>query len=317
MALSILLPNPFPYLFFFWSINAVSVIVTSAQQPAILRRHVDPHAFPAIFSRNKIIGIVIVTIGSFAIGSTLDSTESYFPYNYVFFMLIACFSTFAGMALIAKLAPREKIKIKYRLAWPFRECSRTMWWMALNNMGITMAIPLFVIYHVKLLQFNNTQIAYFIVAAGVVSAITLPLARHLMASKGLMKVYSFAIIGMAIVILPYGFVYSFWALLALQVLNGMLMAVHEVALQSVMMDDAPNHKHEMAYFSDFQLIMHIGNAIGPLLAAALLIALPLWGCFAVIALLRLTFYYSKRLTQPNLRHGNREITANSRELPHD
>jgi hypothetical protein len=297
MALSILLPNPFPYLLFFWSINAVAVMVTFVQQPAIMRRHLEPNMFPTIFNNNKIIGIVILTAGSFAIGSALDASQSWFPNNYVAFMLLGCLTTFAGMALIAGLAPREKINITFRMEWPFRECNRTMWWMALNYMGIAMVAPLFVIYHIKELNFSNTQIAYFIVATGAISALMLPLTRRLIEQAGLMKVYGFSVIAMAVLILPYGLIQSFWLLLGLQVLNGIANAVHEVTQQSVMMEDAPNHRHEMAYFSDFQLIMHIGLAVGPLIAALLLEVLPLWGCFALIAVLRLMFYFSQRLVR--------------------
>jgi len=167
--------------------------------------------------------------------------------------------------------------------------------MALNYMGIAMVAPLFVIYHIKELNFSNTQIAYFIVATGAISALMLPLTRRLIEQAGLMKVYGVSIIAMALLILPYGLIQSFWLLLALQVLNGIANAVHEVTQQSMMMEDAPNHQHEMAYFSDFQLIMHIGLAVGPLIAALLLEVLPLWVCFTIIALLRLMFYFSQRL----------------------
>src|SRR5690606_18014807 len=113
------------------------------------------------------IGIVIITIGSFTIGQALDSTEQYFPYNFVAFMLIGCLSTFAGMALIAALAPRSKVRLRLRRMWPFQEGTRTMWWMGLNHMGIGMVGPLFVIYHINKLGFSNTQVAYFIVATGI------------------------------------------------------------------------------------------------------------------------------------------------------
>jgi hypothetical protein len=295
MALSILLPNPFPFLFFFWSINAISVIVTSAQQPAILRRCVPPDAFPALFSRNKMIAIFITTAGSFLIGHALDATDAWFPYNYVASMLIGCLSTFTGMALIAELAPREKVKLRFTWVRPFQECDRRMWWMALNNTGIYMAQPLFTIYHVKTLHLTNSQIASFVVTAGLVSAVSLPFVRRLMERVGAMKVYSAAIVGMIVSIIPYGYVNSFGLLIVLQTWIGLTMAVTEVASQTVMMRDAEKHNKEMAYFSDFQLVMHLGNALGPLAAGALLAFLPLWAAFVVIAVLRLLFFASYRL----------------------
>lgn len=168
MALSVLMPNPIPYLLFFWSINAVAVMITSAQQLAIMRRCVQPDEFPSMFSLIKIIGIIITTVGSFSLGSVLDATNTFFPNNFVVSMLIGCLSTFTGMALIADLAPNEKQKIRFTWVRPFKECDRTIWWMGLNNIGIAMVSPLFIIYHVITLNLSNIQIAYFIVISGVV-----------------------------------------------------------------------------------------------------------------------------------------------------
>lgn len=292
MALCVLLPNPIPYLLFFWSINAVAVMVTGAQQPAIMRRWVEPSEFPVIFSHTKMIGIVIVTIGSFAIGHFLDAYQWMFPTNYVISMLVGCAATFAGMALIAELAPKERKPIRLTWVKPFQECDRRIWWMGLNNAGIAMVAPLFVIYHVNTLGLSNAQIAYFVVTAGIVSTLVLPLARRAMERFGIHKVYGVAMIGLAVAVLPYGWIQSFWALLVIQGWLGVCLAVQEVASNSIMMKEASKHKKEMAYFSDFQLVMNAGNAVGALAAGVLIAVLPLWGCFVVISVSRLFLYFA-------------------------
>ncbi|MDF2725028.1 MAG: ProP7, partial [Paenibacillus sp.] len=283
MALSVLLPNPIPVLLFFWSINAVSVIVTSAQQPAILRRLIEPRQFPLLFNRNKVIALVITTSGGLLLGHALDATDAFFPYNYVVSMLIGCLSTFTGMTLIAGLAPREKTKIQFRLSMPFRECDRNIWWMALNNTGTYMTPALFTIYHVKVMHLSNAQIGYFVVTSGIVSALALPLVRRLMERFGTMRVYSVAVLGMIACVLPYGFIHAYGLLIAAQAWIGFMFAVSEVSTQTMMMEEAGKHKAEMAYFSDFQLVMQIGMAVGPLVGGLLLSVMPLWLCFAVIA----------------------------------
>ncbi|WP_248930160.1 MFS transporter [Paenibacillus hamazuiensis] len=293
MAFSVLLPNPIPYLLFFWSINAVAVMITGAQQPAIMRKWVEPSEFPKIFSTNKIIGIVIATLGSFAIGAVLDATGAFFPKNFVVSMLIGCLATFTGMSLIAELAPHEKKPIRFTWVKPFQECDRTIWWMGLNNIGVAMVAPLFIIYHVKVLGLTNTQIAYFVVTSGILSALLLPLARRLMERLSSSKVYAVAVLGMAVAIIPYGFVHQLWLLIVLQGLIGLCQSIHEVASQSMMMEEAGKHKKEMAYFSDFQLVMNGGNAIGAFVAGALVAVMPLWGCFVVIAALRLVFFMAR------------------------
>ena len=74
-----------------------------------------------------------------------------------------------------------------------------------------------------------------------------------------------------------------------------MLAVCEVSTQTMMMEEAGKHKAEMAYFSDFQLVMQIGMAIGPLVAGALVAVLPLWACFSAVALLRLAFFLSRSI----------------------
>lgn len=297
MAFSVLLPHPIPYLLFFWSINAISVMVTGAQQPAIMRKWVPANEFPRIFSNNKIIGIIIVTFGSFGIGYFLDAYNWMFPKNYVISMLIGCFATFAGMSLIAELAPREKEPIKFTWMRPLQECDRRTWWMGLNNVGIAMVAPLFVIYHVNVLKLSNSQIAYFVVIAGIVSSLLLPVARRCMERFGMMRVYGVAVIGMALAVLPYGLIQSFWLLFVIQGWVGVCLAVHEVSSQTIMMKEAAKHRKEMAYFSDFQLVMNAGNGIGALVTGALVAVLPIWGCFIVIGITRLFFYFSCRVTE--------------------
>ncbi|MCZ8516334.1 MFS transporter [Paenibacillus filicis] len=294
MALCVLLPHPIPYLLFFWSINAVAVMITGAQQPAIMRQWVEPSEFPRIFSNNKMIGIAITTIGGFAIGQYLDAFQWMFPKNYVISMLVGCAATFAGMALIAELASKEKQPIRLKWVVPFKECDRKTWWMGLNNIGIAMTAPLFIIYHVKVLDLSNTQIAYFVVITGIVSTLLLPLARRAMERFGLMKVYGTAVIGMALAVLPYGWIHAYWLLLLIQGWLGVCLSIHEVASQTIMMNEVPRHKKELAYFSDFQLVMNAGNGIGALLTGLLTALLPLWGCFIVIAAARLLFYFSYR-----------------------
>jgi len=298
MAFSVLLPDPIPPLLFFWSINAVAVMVTEAQQPAIMRRWVDPGEFPKIFSMNKIIGIVIVTAGSFAIGQFLDATDHWFPKNYVLTMLVGCFSTFAGMSLIAKLASQEKQPVRLRWVRPFRECDRTIWWMGLNNVGIALVNPLFVIYHVNHLHLTNTQIAYFVITSGIVSSLVLPAARRWMERFGTVRVYSLSVLGMALSVLPYGFITPLWLLIIMQGWIGACLSVHEVSSQSMMMEEANKHAKEMDYFSDFQLVMNLGNSLGALLCGVLVSVFPIWACFALIAVLRILFLVSIRLKLP-------------------
>ncbi|MDF2720691.1 MAG: hypothetical protein K0Q59_366, partial [Paenibacillus sp.] len=43
----------------------------------------------------------------------------------------------------------------------------------------------------------------------------------------------------------------------------------------------------------FQLVMQIGMAVGPLVGGLLLSVMPLWLCFAVIAVLRLLLFLSR------------------------
>jgi MFS family permease len=308
MALCILLPNPIPYLLFFWSVNAVSVMVTGAQQPAIMRKHVEPSRFPRIFSVNKMIGITIVTIGSMGIGIALDATDLFFPMNYVVSMLIGCLATFAGMSLIAELAPVVKQKIRLTWVRPFQECDRTIWWMGLNNIGISMVGPLYTIYHVKMLQLSNTQIAYFVLMSGILSAVMIPLARRWMERYSVKRIYTIAVLGMAVTILPYGFIETFWVLVLVQGWVGVCLSVHEVASQSMMMEEAAKHKKEMAYFSDFHLVMNAGNGIGALIAGALVFFLPVWGCFILVAVARLLF-----LASIKLRSSEKSLNSKTRE----
>lgn len=302
MALSVLLPNPLPYMLFFWGINAFSVMVTATQQPAIMRRNIEQNTLLRVIDNTKLIGVIILTAGSFVVGSTLDATQSWFPRNYVAFMLVGCLATFVGMTLIAKLAPRDNIRLAFRPSLPLRECNRSMWWMALNSLGIAMEIPLFVIYHVKVLTFNNMQIGFFLAASGAFSVLGLPLTRSLRKHLGETKMYGLSVIVMAGVFMPYGLIQSFWFLLVLQALNGVAVAVYDVTQQGLMIYDATNHTHEMGYFSDFQLIMHFSLAVGPPLAASLLEVLPLWSCFAIIALLRMFFFLSKPRVMPSLHY---------------
>lgn len=307
MALSVLLPNPVPVLLAFWSVNAVSVIVTSAQQPAIMRRVIEPDRFPTLFSRIKMIALFITTFGGLLIGYALDATDRFFPYNYVVSMLIGCLSTFTGMSLIAGLAPRERTPIRLRWMRPFQECDRNLWWMALNNAGIYMTPPLFTIYHVKVLHLSNTQIAYFVVTSGIVSAIALPLVRKLMERYGTMRIYAVALLGMAACALPYGWISHYGLLVAAQAWTGLTMAVCDVATQTRMMEEAGKHKAEMAYFSDFQLVMQLGMAIGPLIGGALLQWMPMPACFAVIAIFRIAVVLSRAMwPNPSNKAGKRK-----------
>lgn len=296
MALSVLLPNPVPVLLACWGVNAMAVMVTGAQQPAIMRRVVRQEEFPRMFSTNKLIGIVILVSGSYGIGLALDATQRFFPLNYASSMLVGCLATFTGMNLIAKLAPEGREPVRLHLVRPFRETDRRMWWMALNNVGVAMAAPLFTIYHVNRLGLSNTRIAYFVIASGVLSALLMPLTRKAIERYGSLRIYAAAMLGMALAVLPYGTISSFGLLVALQAVLGGCSAVTEVATNSIMMDEAGKHKREMDYFSDFQLLMNGGNALGALLSGLLLTRLPLWGCFLAIALIRLAVLASVRLS---------------------
>jgi hypothetical protein len=294
MALSVLLPNPIPILLVCWGINAMSVMVTSAQQPAIMRRVMPQDEFPKMFSTNKLIGIVILVVGSYGIGHALDATQEFFPLNYSVSMLIGCLATFVGMNLIASMAPHEKKPIRLHMVSPFQECNRTMWWMAFNNIGVAMAGPLFTIYHVNKLGLSNTEIAAFVIASGVVSAILMPVTRRAIERFGSMRIYGVALLGMALAVLPYGHITHYAVLVLLQAWIGGCAAVTEVSTNSIMMEEASKHKQEMDFFSDFQLLMNGGNAVGGLLSGLLLAVLPLWGCFLAIAAVRLLVLASYR-----------------------
>ncbi|WP_135548547.1 MFS transporter [Paenibacillus cymbidii] len=298
MALCVMLPHAIPWVLTFWGLNAAAVMVTEAQKPAILRKWVEPGEFPRIFSTNKLIGIVIMVAGSYTIGHALDMSDRFFPYNYVVSMLVGCLSTFAGMALIAGLAPNDKQPIRFRKVTPLRESDRTMWWIGLNTAGINMVAPLFIIYHVKMLHLTNAQIGLFAVVSGALSALALPLARRGIEKLGPGKIYGAAILGAAVVVLPYGWIGKFGLLVALQAWIGVCIAVQEVASQSIMMEEAGKHRKELDYFSDYQLVMCLGNAAGALAAGGLLAIMPLWACFCVIAALRLFFLATIRLTLP-------------------
>jgi MFS family permease len=142
---------------------------------------------------------------------------------------------------------------------------------------------------------SNTQIGYFVVTAGIVSALALPLVRKLMERLGTMRIYSAALIGMVLSAFPYGFIDAYWLLVVAQAWTGFMLAVCEVSTQTMMMEEAGKHKAEMAYFSDFQLVMQLGMAIGPLIAGALVSILPLWVCFGAVALIRLAFFLSRSI----------------------
>lgn len=294
MALSVLLPDPIPVVLFFWGVNAVAVMITGAQQPAIMRRVVDPQQFPKIFSTNKLIGIVILVAGSLGIGHFLDATERFFPYNYSASMLVGCLATFTGMSLIASMAPHDKVPVRLHKVRPFRECDRKIWWMALNNIGVAMVTPLFTIYHVNTLHLTNMQIGYFAIASGIVSAILLPIVRRWIERCGAIRIYGAAVLGMAVAVLPYGFVSHFALLILFQAWIGTCLAVHEVSSQSIMMDEVPKHRDEMGFISDFQLVMNAGNSVGALLGGLLVSHLPLSVCFMIIALMRVAFLLSIR-----------------------
>lgn len=315
MALSVLLPNPIPVLLVFWGVNAVAVMITGAQQPAIMRRVVEPHEFPRIFSTNKLIGIVILVAGSLGIGYFLDATDRFFPYNYSASMLVGCLATFTGMSLIAVMAPHEKVKIRFHKVKPFQECDRRIWWMALNNIGIAMVAPLFTIYHVKTLHLTNTQIGYFAIASGIVSAILLPIVRRWIERYGANRIYTVAVLGMALAVLPYGWITQLGMLVLFQAWIGACLAVHEVSSQSVMMSEVPKHKDEMGFISDFQLVMNAGNSIGALLGGFLVSVLPLYGCFMIIALLRVAFLLSIRLWPFGKEEGAAPAADNNCKAP--
>lgn len=70
-----------------------------------------------------------------------------------------------------------------------------------------------------------------------------------------------------------------------------------------MMNEADKHKKEMDFFSDFQLVMNSGNAVGALITGVLVVVLPIWSCFIAIAVIRLLFfgyYYVGERTKKNM-----------------
>jgi MFS family permease len=149
-----------------------------------------------------------------------------------------------------------------------------------------------------MLQLSNTQIAYFVITSGIVSALVLPVARRWMERFGVTKIYSAAVLGMAVCILPYGFVKPLWLLIIMQGFIGMCLSVNEVSTNSVMMEEAGKHSREMDYFSDFQLVINLGNAVGALLTGLLISVFPVWLCFVLIFALRLVFFCSIKLKLP-------------------
>lgn len=312
MALSVMLPNPIPVILFFWALNSAAVMVTGAQQPAIMRLWVNTTDFPRIFSTNKIISIAVTTLGSFVIGMSLDATNRYFPVNFSVSMLIGCLSTFCGMALIAQMAPSVKMKVRLAFVMPFKESDRLMWWLGLNNAGFAMAVPLFTIYHVKTLQLSNTEISYFIIIAGIVSASVLPFVSGWIRRFGVIKIYTTAIFILTVSILPYGLVHQFWLLVILQGCIGICLAVAEVATNYMMMQNAGRHRDEISYFSDFHLIMSLGHGGGALAAGSLLLVFPLSVCFILIAGFSILFLAAGHLARARVKGHAR---VNDRHFP--
>lgn len=287
MAISPLLPNPVFWLLFFWVFNAMSVMVTSVQQQALYRHAIEEKYFSTVLSRIKVISIIIGVLGSFLIGKYLDIFQYMFPYNYVISMVIGAVATFAGMSLMAKLAPKEKKPIRFHIVRPLRTYPRSLMAITIATASIAVMGPLWTVYHVNELQMTNFQIGIFGIAAGIVSTLIMPLLRRGLEKWKEGRIIFFTALVMAVIPLIYGFVSSFWLLVVFQVLMGISFSYYDLSQQSLALREAKEHQEdELTYFSDYQLVQNISNGVAPLLTGFLMAFTSVQITFVVLGIMK-------------------------------
>jgi MFS family permease len=287
MAISPLLPFPIYFLLFFWSLNSIFVMITSVQQQAIIQNSIPSNELPTLFGRTKLIAIAITIIGSIIIGRALDSTGHLFPNNYVICMLIGAISTFTGMSVVARLAPKSKQKFKWHFIKPLKTWNGNMLAITVATVGINIVNPLWTIYHINKLGLTNTQIAIFGIAAGLISTITMPLVKKLLTKWGIKKIIVFSYIIMVFVPLIYSFFGSFYLLLLLQVLRGVGGTFYDISQQTLSIEESASKEDKIAFFSDWQLVQNFANGIAPLCSAVILFFVGLQTSFIILSIISL------------------------------
>ncbi|WP_229776843.1 MFS transporter [Alicyclobacillus cellulosilyticus] len=270
MAFSPLLPHPVVWLLGFWVFNAMFVMITSVQQPALVKNVIDEEAVPKLFSRTKVIAIVVTVVGSYVIGRFLDVHQAIFPYNYVICMVTGAIATFTGMNIIAGLAPRERRPVRFRWVLPLRRPSRLLFAMWLASGSIAVFGPLWTIYHVNVLHLSNLQIGWFGVMSGLISTLAMPWMQKGLQRVGPRTVIVAACAVMAVVPLFYTLRREYAYILALQILLGVAFSFYDVAQQTLAVTEAKHQPDDLAFLSDYQLVQNLGNGLAPLLTAVVL-----------------------------------------------
>jgi MFS family permease len=262
MALSPLLPNPVAWLLFFWACNAVVVMITSVQQPALIRAHIEEGELGNLFSKTKLIAVAVSVVGTYAVGKFLDAKENLFPHNYTITMVVGAIATFMGMSLIAKLAPEKREKVKLKWVKPYRKITPTMIAVGVAIVGFMSMGPLWTIYHVNDLQLTNLQIAMLGIVSGLVSSVLLPLMQPKLRKWGPRKVILIGCVIMALTCLGYGWVTNFYILLFINVIRGFAFSWYDVAQQMLSVIESKEHDdHLIAYFSDYQLVQNLATGL--------------------------------------------------------
>lgn len=314
MAVSPLLPHPVFWLLFFWAFNAALVMITSVQQPAIVRTVVDDHDVPLLYSRLKNIALLVTIAGSFAIGKFLDSFQHIFPFNYMISMAIGALSTFTGMSIIARLAPRENTPIRFHWTFPLRHPSRMLMAMMIASASIAVMNPVWTVYHVNHLHLGNLQIGMFGIVSGLLSTALMPWIRKGLEKFGARPVIVVATAVLAVVPMFYPLWRSYWYILGLQIVLGVAFACYDVAQQTLAVTESKTQTDVVEFMSDYQFVQNFGNGIAPILAGFIIVHLSMSAVFITLAGLKIgaTFVVIRLLLAKPLRiiplqitHGNR------------
>lgn len=282
MAFSPLLPHPVSWLLFFWAFNAVFVMITSVQQPTLIRSVMSDDTLPALFSRLKNIAIVVTIIGSFTIGKFLDGFQAYFPYNYVISMVVGAVSTFTGMSIIARLAPRERLPIHFHWVVPLRRPTPLLLAMLVSSASIAIMNPVWTVYHVNHLHLSNLQIGMFVIVSGGISAALMPVMRRILERFGSRRVIMVTCLVMAVTPAFYTLATSYWYLLLWQTVLGVSFSFYDVAQQTLAVTESKLHNDVVGFMSDYQLVQNLGNGLAPMLAGVLIDRVSMQDTFFII-----------------------------------
>lgn len=287
MAISPILPHPVFWLLFFWAFNASFVMITSVQQPAIVRRVIEDADVPKLFSRLKNIAIVVTIGGSFAIGKFLDGFQSIFPYNYMLSMLIGAGSTFTGMSIIAKLAPREQTPVRLHWVMPLRKPSKLLFAMMLTSASIAVMGPIWTVYHVNHLHLGNLQIGMFGIVSGILATALMPLMRRGLEHFGPRRIIIGTCMTMAVTPMFYTVLHAYWYVLSMQIILGVCFAYYDVTQQTLAVTESKKYDDVVGFMSDYQLVQSLGNGFAPILAAVLLVHLGMGTVFIVVSSIKI------------------------------